>query len=488
MQEYIEVKNAKVHNLKNISVKIPKNKFIVITGVSGSGKSSLAFDTIYAEGQRRYVESLSSYARQFLGLMEKPDVESITGLSPAISIDQKTSGTNPRSTVGTITEIYDYLRLLYGHIGTTHCPKCNSVVKSQTINEIKENIISKLEVHDKLIILSPIIQSQKGQFKDLFERLLNKGFLRLIIDNEHYTLDEIENINLDKNKKHNIDLVIDRLVYRENNEEFERRLLDALELATNMTNGEVRASINNIPNFYSENNTCFKCKISFPSIKPATFSFNSPHGACPKCSGLGTIKEIDISKIYNPKLSILEGGIFPWSNRTTEKSLTLTTLQEVAKQHNFDLKTHIGLYSKEIFDLIFDGIGSKEKYRIKYRNKYGMLRIYETHYKGVIPELEKHYKDTTSDYIRNEIEKYLIERDCSDCSGKRLQPYALSVTIDNKNIDDITKIQISSTLVFLNKLKLIGNQSDIARPILKEVISRLQFLVDVGLTYLSLNR
>ena len=488
MQEYIEIKNAKVHNLKNVSVNIPKNKLVVITGVSGSGKSSLAFDTLYAEGQRRYVESLSSYARQFLGLMEKPDVESITGLSPAISIDQKTSGSNPRSTVGTITEIYDYLRLLYGHIGTTHCPNCNRVVQSQTINQITDDILSKLKIEDKIVISSPIIQDQKGQFKDLLERLLNKGFLRVVIDNEQYTLDEIDTIKLDKNVKHTIDLVIDRLIFNENNEEFVRRLTDAIELATNMSDGEVKVSINETSLFYSENNTCFECKISFPKIKPATFSFNSPHGACPRCAGLGTIKEIDIDSIYNPALSILEGGIFPWSSRTTEKSWTLTTLQEVAKQHGFDLKTRIGKYPKEIFNLIFYGIDTNEKYGIQYRNKQGMLRMYETKYEGVIPQLERLYKETTSDYIRSETEKYMIEKECSDCNGKRLQPYALGVTINDKNIDELTSIQISNTLDFFKKIKLEGNKKEIAQPILKEISSRLQFLEDVGLTYLSLNR
>lgn len=341
MNDYIEIKNAKVHNLKNVSVKIPKNKLVVITGVSGSGKSSLAFDTLYAEGQRRYVESLSSYARQFLGLMEKPDVESITGLSPAISIDQKTSGSNPRSTVGTVTEIYDYLRLMYGHIGEPHCPNCHSPIKAQSIEEIVTSINEKITVGDKLQIISPIIQSQKGTFKDILNSLLSKGFLRVSIDGKNYNLDEVSDLNLDKNKKHSIDLIVDRLVAKDqSDQDYQRRLTDAVELSSNMANGEIKIIRNDSDiMMFSENNTCRTCKISFPAIKPATFSFNSPHGACLKCSGLGTLKEIDINKIYNPKLSIKEGGIFPWSNMTTTDSWTLKVLEAVASEHNIDRKS-----------------------------------------------------------------------------------------------------------------------------------------------------
>ncbi|MCA9374699.1 excinuclease ABC subunit UvrA, partial [Candidatus Dojkabacteria bacterium] len=324
MQSEIQIKGAKVHNLKNVSINIPKNQLVVMTGVSGSGKSSLAFDTLYAEGQRRYVESLSSYARQFLGLMEKPDVEAITGLSPAISIDQKTSGSNPRSTVGTVTEIYDYLRLLYAQIGETHCPNCGRPVKAQTIHEIANKVMETLRDGvsnksrlGKIQILSPIIQRKKGTYSDLFDNLLSKGFLRVRIDGEIHSLDESDTIKLDKNKKHTIDLIVDRLVSpskddlekteNETFKEFEKRLTDAIELASNMAEGESKVLIDGKEYFYSENNTCFKCKISFPKIKPASFSFNSPHGACPKCTGLGILKEIDADKLYNPRLSILEG-------------------------------------------------------------------------------------------------------------------------------------------------------------------------------------
>ncbi|HVX93141.1 MAG TPA: excinuclease ABC subunit UvrA [Candidatus Dojkabacteria bacterium] len=488
MQEYIDIKNAKVHNLKNVSLKIPKNKFVVITGVSGSGKSSLAFDTLYAEGQRRYVESLSSYARQFLGLMEKPDVESITGLSPAISIDQKTSSSNPRSTVGTITEIYDYLRLLYGHIGETFCPNCGRKIEAQTIQQIVDNIKVDLKEDDKIQIISPIVQNQKGTFKDLLENLLSKGFLRVAIDGKQYTLDEVQKLKIEKNIKHNIDLIIDRLVYKADDQEFTRRLTDAVELSSTMAEGEVKVLVHDKETFYSENNTCFNCKISFPKIKPSTFSFNAPYGACLKCSGLGTLKEVDITKIYNPKLTIKEGGIFPWANRTTTESWTLKSLEEVAKIHGFNLSTPIGNYPQEIFDLIFYGKGKKEKYTIDYTNRYGYKRMYDAKYEGVIPQLERLHKETTSDYIREEIEKFMIERDCSDCGGKRLQPYALSVKIDDKNIDDIATMSISNSLKFFKTLKLDGNRKEIAQPIIKEIISRLQFLEDVGLTYLTLSR
>lgn len=497
MQEAIQIRGAKVHNLKNVSVDIPKNKFVVLTGVSGSGKSSLAFDTLYAEGQRRYVESLSSYARQFLGLMEKPDVESITGLSPAISIDQKTSGSNPRSTVGTVTEIYDYLRLLYGHIGKTHCPNCGRPVKAQSIHEIFDQIFALLKQEEhKIQVVSPVIQSQKGTFKDLFEMLLSKGFLRVKVDGEIHSLDEINKLKLDKNIKHNIDLIVDRLVYRnaerkddkEASKEFERRLIDGLELASNMADGEIKVEVDDKEHFFSENNTCFNCKISFPKIKPASFSFNSPHGACPKCTGLGTLKEIDLEKLYNPRLSVLEGGIFPWSNKTTSDSWTLRILQSVADEHKFSLKTPIGQYPKEIFDLIFYGVGAKPKYTITYRNRYGNMRQYDARHEGVIPQLERRYSETDSNYIREETEKFMLEKDCSECQGKKLMPYSLAVTVADKNIDAIVNMQIEDSFNFFENMKLKGNDEEIARPIIKEVKIRLNFLTSVGLNYLTLAR
>ena len=489
-QDYIEIIGAKEHNLKNIDVKIPKNRLVVLTGVSGSGKTSLAFDTLYAEGQRRYVESLSSYARQFLGVMKKPDVKSITGLSPAISIDQKTTSTNPRSTVGTITEVYNHLRLLYGHVGQAHCPKCGSKIQSQTIEEITKKVINTLKGStQKIQIVSPIVKNRKGRFSSLFSRLLNQGFLRIILDGDTYILDDIDDVKIDENKKHTIDLVIDRLDSKDvSTKDFQKRLIDAIELATNQSDGEVKIITEKEELYFSENNTCFKCGISYPKITPASFSFNLPEGACPECTGIGTLKEIDINLLYNPRLTILEGGIFPWGNRTTKDSWTTRILKEVANQHNFDLTTPIGKYSKEIFDLIFYGKNRKDSYRIIYTNRFGRTNVYETQYDGVIEELKKRYKETTSEYSRMEIEKYMREDKCPVCDGKRLKPYSLKVTIDGKNINDITEIPISEAKDFLKSLNLKGNRKKIAEPIVKEILTRLNFLSNVGLDYLTLSR
>jgi len=485
-QEYIKIKGARENNLKNISVDIPKNKLVVFTGVSGSGKSTLAFDTLYAEGQRRYVESLSSYARQFLGVMKKPDVDSITGLSPAISIDQKTTGTNPRSTVGTITEIYNHLRLLYGHIGQPHCPKCGSPIQSQTIQQITNKVIKEISNTSEVTqIVSPIIKNRKGEFTALLNKLLSKGFLRVIIDGNTYLLDDIEDIKLEENNKHTIDLVIDRI---DSTKLDKKRLTDAIELAITQSNGEVKVLLKDKELFFSENNTCPKCEISYPKITPASFSFNAPEGACPKCAGLGVLKEIDINLIYNPVLTILEGGIFPWSNRTGKDSWTLRILREIAKEHGFNLTTPIGKYPKEIFDLIFYGNGTKEAYTIEYTNRFGRTRLYEAKYEGVIPELERRYRETSSDYARFETEKYMRENICPVCEGKRLKPYSLAVTIGEKNIDEITNMPTKDVLTFFKTLELKGSKKDIAEPIIKEINQRLNFLENVGLNYLSLSR
>ena len=486
-QEYIKIRGARENNLQNISLDIPKNKLVVITGVSGSGKSSLAFDTLYAEGQRRYVESLSSYARQFLGVMKKPDVDSIEGLSPAISIDQKTAGSNPRSTVGTITEIYSYLRLLYGNIGIAHCPNCYTPVEAQTIQEITQKVLTHLKDSTKKFqVVSPLIKNRKGEFSSLFEKLLARGFLRIIVDGNTYMLDDIENIKLEEQKKHDIDLVIDRL---DGKNIEQKRLTDAIELAITQSKGEVKIFIEDEePLFFSENNTCPTCGISYPKIVPASFSFNAPEGACPKCMGLGILKELDINLLYNPNLTISEGGIFPWSNRTSKDSWTLKILQSVAVEHHFDLKTPIKNYSPEIFDLIFYGKGSKETYTIEYTNRFGRTKIYDTEYEGVINELNRRYKETSSDYSRLETEKYMVERICDACNGKRLKPYTLAVTIKDKNIDEITNTPINDLITFFNSLDLKGNKAEIAKPIIKEVLSRLNFLTNVGLDYLTLSR
>ncbi len=489
-EEFIKIRGAKENNLKNISVDIPKNKLVVLTGVSGCGKTSLAFDTIYAEGQRRYVESLSSYARQFLGVMKKPDVESITGLSPAISIDQKTTGTNPRSTVGTITEIYNYLRLLYGHIGQAYCPQCNLPIESQTIDEIAKKVLNVIKGSTQNIqIVSPLIKNRKGQFKSLLLKLLNKGFLRVIIDKDLYLLDEIEDINLDENKKHSIDLVIDRLQSSDSeNEEFRKRLIDGIELATNQSDGEVKIITDKEELFFSEKNTCFNCGISYPKITPASFSFNSPEGACENCAGLGYLNQIDIDSIYNPNLTIKEGGIFPWGDRTTKDSWITRVLQAVAEVHKFNLTTPINKYPKEIFNLIFYGTGSEETYEIEYTNRFGRTSMHQAEYEGVIPELERRYKETTSEYSRLEIEKYMSETVCPICSGKRLKPYSLNVRINEKNIEELANMSIVDIKKFLENLKVKGNKNDIATPIVKEILIRLKFLINVGLDYLTLSR
>ncbi len=491
-KEYIKIRGAKEHNLKDISIDIPKNKLVVFTGVSGSGKSSLAFDTLYAEGQRRYVESLSSYARQFLGLMHKPDVDSITGLSPAISIDQKTTGTNPRSTVGTITEIYGYLRLLFGHIGQAHCPSCGEPISQQTVQQIYTkvlNLVSKEKTNFQ--ILSPLIKNRKGEYSSLLNRLHTKGFSRVIMDGNMYHLDDIENLKLDSNIKHSIDLIVDRLsykMYEDEKESFKKRVIDSLELATSLSDGEIKILINDKEYFFSENNTCFKCQISYPKITPASFSFNAPEGACPKCSGLGVINEIDISKTYNGNLTISEGGIFPWGNRTTKDSWTSRILIAVAKEHNFDLQTPISKYPKEIFDLIFYGNGAKPYYKIQYTNRFGRERIYDVEYEGVVKELQRLYKETISDFRKADIERYMTERICDSCNGNRLKPYSLAVKIGNYNIIEMTNLPINTLKIFLQNVKLEGNRKEIARPIVKEINARLQFLVDVGLNYITLSR
>jgi excinuclease ABC subunit A len=487
--EKIVIQGAKQHNLKNISLELPKNKLIVFTGVSGSGKSSLAFDTLYAEGQRRYVESLSSYARQFLGLMEKPDVESITGLSPSISIDQKTSGSNPRSTVGTITEIYGYLRLLYGHIGVPHCPKCGNEIKSQTIQQIASQIEKQFKEDEKFQILSPLVHNRKGEYSGLFEKLLNKGFLRIIVDGNTYHLDDIDDINLDKNKKHNIKLIVDRLKGKDKwEDEDHKRLVDSLEVASNMADGEIVVKFGDKEKFFSEKFTCFECNISYPKITPATFSFNSPEGACPNCTGLGRVKQIEVKKIYNPRLTILEGGIFPWANRMTKDTWNKRLLKAVAKEHGFDLKTKIGDYPEEIFDLIFYGKGSKDYYEITYTNRYGKTKDHDAEYEGVVNEQERLYQETDSDYRRSQIEEYMEEEVCQVCEGQRLKRFALAVTINDKNIIDLTEMPIKELEEFFTELKLEGNDKEIAHPILKEIKSRVKFLVNVGLNYLTLSR
>lgn len=492
----IQIKGARMHNLRDIDVTIPKNKFVVITGVSGSGKSSLAFDTIYAEGQRRYVESLSSYARQFLQLTEKPDVDLITGLSPAISIDQKTAGRNPRSTVGTITEINDYMRLLYARVGQPHCPQCGKAVQAQSVQQIAKNITRKLAEKAKkdgkirLQILSPMIRNRKGEYNELFENLLSKGFIRARIDGEVRSLEE--DIKLEKYVKHTIEIIVDRLVYKKDfeeaeREEFKKRLTDAVEVATNNADGEVICLLDDTEFFYSENNSCPKCEISFPKLEPHSFSFNSPHGACQECSGLGTIKKVTPNLIYNPNLSITEGGIFPWARMTTKESWMRKILEQVAKKNGFSLKDRIGTLDQDQLEKVLHGTGDKG-YKIKYTNRHGRTRMHDTTYEGVIPNLERRYEETSSDHIRKDIEKYMQENVCDACNGKRLRDTSLAVLIDEKNISVVHEMTIKELNQWFDSIKFSKRRKKIAAPIVKEIHQRLQFLSNVGLEYLSLSR
>jgi len=473
------IRGAREHNLKNIDVTIPRDKLVVITGLSGSGKSSLAFDTIYAEGQRRYVESLSSYARQFLGLMEKPDVDQIEGLSPAISIDQKSTTRNPRSTVGTVTEIYDYLRLLFARIGIPHCPVCGRVITKQTIVQIVEQILSKPK-DSKFMILAPIIKDKKGVHKYVFDGLKKAGYARVRVDGKLYDIEEDH--GLDKNKKHTIDAVIDRLMV---DPDITKRLTESVENALNLGEGVMifLDSDTQEEQVFSQNFACPNCHISLPEITPRSFSFNSPHGACPVCTGLGTKLEIDPSLVMpNQKLTIAEGAIRPWSRTTARMSWYSKILEEVGKKYDFSVNDSVDSLSDKVIDIIMYGTG-QESFTVHLGT-----RVYEATYEGVIANLERRYHETDSDYVRKEIEKYMALRVCPKCKGKRLKPEFLAVTIDGKNIYDVTNMSIDITADLFNEIKLSDRDLEIAKQILKEVRERLGFLINVGLNYLTLDR
>jgi len=498
------IKGARSHNLKNISLEIPKDKLVVITGLSGSGKSSLAFDTIYAEGQRRYVESLSSYARQFLGMMEKADVDSIEGLSPAISIDQKTSGHNPRSTVGTVTEIYDYLRLLYAKVGHPHSPITGKRLQSQTVQQIVDNILSFPKKHEmtevKALILAPIIKSRKGTYEELFSRLLSQGYIRARVDGQVYSLEE--DIQLDRFVLHNIEVVVDRLVISEEkatDPEYLKRLTDSVELALSLGGRELLVEISDkkLDIFFSENLVDPETGDSFPQVEPHTFSFNSPYGACPRCDGLGNIVEIDPSTIYNPNLSISEGGLFPWSRSAdNENSWYMQMMKGVADVEGFSLRTSIGQLKPEHLDIVLYGSKGK-KYTIDYHsdnnNSEHKMNIA---FEGIIPNLTRRYKETDSDYIRREIDQYMRELGCPDCLGKRLKKEALAVTIKSLNIFEVSNLPLTKLKNWVKKLdeqeqgedELTIQEKFIAKQVIKEILTRLEFLVAVGLEYLSINR
>lgn len=495
MQNYIKIKGARVHNLKNISVEIPRDKFVVITGLSGSGKSSLAFDTIYAEGQRRYVESLSAYARQFVGLMDKPDVDLIEGLSPAISIDQKTASHNPRSTVGTVTEIYDYLRLLYARIGIPHCPECGQKIKQYTVDEIVEQI-TKNYSDQNIIILSPIIKDKKGEHKNSLTGIGKAGFNRVRFDKNICSLEEMADMNIDKQKKHSLEIVIDRVNVSKDKDE-QARLAESIEKALDLGNGLVTIVLSDDKLAdkkevtYSKLFACPDCGISLPELEPRNFSFNSPHGACPNCSGLGTKLEIDPDLIINYNLTIAQGAIRPWSHSaSSNQTWMMRILGTVADKNDFDLNTPIKKLTKKQLDIVLYGSGDKN-YHVEYESQRFSGEL-TTEFEGVIPNLERRYQQTESDYTRREIEQYMRVLICPTCLGKRLKPEMLAVKIADLSIYDITSKTIAESKKFFTELEntkiLSARDKKISVQILKEIRSRLEFLTNVGLDYLTIDR
>ncbi len=485
MIDKITIKGARQHNLKNIDIELPKNEFIVITGVSGSGKSSLAFDTIYSEGQRRYVESLSAYARQFIGQMNKPEVDSIEGLSPAISIEQKTTNRNPRSTVGTITEVYDYLRLLFAHIGIAHCPICHTAVEKQSVDEIVESIMSKFDEGSKIILLSPVVKDKKGTHKNIFLNLFKKGFVRARVNGEVlYLEDEIE---LDKNKKHNIEVVVDRLVLKKDDKDFESRLTQSIEAAIELSNGKLIVNDGKTDYLYSENYSCPNHEdVSIPELNPRLFSFNAPYGACPECKGLGKKLEVDENKlIENPDLSIEDGGMYI-PGAMARKGYSWEIFRAMAKAAKIDLTKPVKDLTKKELDIIF--YGYDEKFKFDYTGGDFDFHGYKE-YEGAVKNLERRYYESFSEAQKEEIEnRYMVERICKVCKGKRLKDEVLAVTVNDKNIMEICDMSIKNSLDFFMNLSLTEKQEKIAKEILKEIRERLTFMTNVGLDYLTLSR
>ncbi len=482
-KDYIKIRGARVHNLKNIDVDIPKNKLVVITGISGSGKSSLAFDTLYAEGQRRYVESLSAYARQFLGVMDKPDVDKIEGISPAISIDQRKASHNPRSTVGTITEIYDYLRLLFARVGKPHCPKCKKPVSCQTIDQIVEQITSPGLTNKEITILGPVVRGKKGEHHGILEEVQRAGFVRARIDGIIYRIEEALEKVLDRQKKHNIEVVVDRLILDKDLDK--SRLVDSVETALKLGKGIVfinqkkkSAEISKNQRqsaaedfVFSEHFACEECGISLPELEPRLFSFNAPYGACPACQGLGEKLEVDPKLVIpNSNLTLAEGAIFPWahaSHKVGRQGFFWWKIEELAKNNNFSVDVPIKKLPKNIVDLVLGG---------------------NNDFEGVVHWLERRYHETDSDWAREEIEQYMVEKRCEVCKGKRLKPEVLAVTVGEKSIGQVVEMSISQVQDFFINLKLKTDELKITGPIIKEIINRLQFLIDVGLDYLTLDR
>ncbi len=480
----IVIKGARENNLKNIDVTLPRDKMVVLTGLSGSGKSSLAFDTIYAEGQRRYVESLSSYARQFLGQMEKPDVDYIEGLSPAISIDQKTTSKNPRSTVGTVTEIYDYLRLLYARVGQPHCPKCGKPIKQQTIDRMTDKIMA-MDEGTKLIIMSPVIRGKKGEHIKVFEDARKSGYVRVRVDGIIYELEE--EIKLEKTKKHNIEIVIDRVIVRS---ESRSRITDSLETALHLSGGLVIvATIDGEEMTFSQNYACHDCNINIEEMTPRMFSFNSPFGACPDCGGLGFVMEISPTLIIPDKsLSLRQGAIRAsgWNTMDDEDSIANMYMAALSKRYNFSLDVPVRDLPKEVIDIILYGNG-REKLRLEYSRAYGDS-VYYNDFEGIITNLHRRYNSTSSDWVKNEIEGMMTNKPCRSCSGARLRKEVLAVTVGGLNINELTSLSVAKALEFFDNLELSERESKIAYQILKEIKARLSFLINVGLDYLTLAR
>ena len=483
-RQYIKIRGANEHNLKNIDVDIPRDEFVVLTGLSGSGKSSLAFDTIYAEGQRRYMESLSSYARQFLGQMEKPNVESIEGLSPAISIDQKSTNRNPRSTVGTVTEIYDYFRLLYARIGIPHCPKCGREIKKQTVDQMVDAIMAFPE-RTKIMLLAPVVRGRKGEHQKLLDNARRSGYVRVIIDGNQYELSE--DIKLDKNIKHNIEIVVDRISVREG---IEKRLADSIETIMKLSEGLMIVQVVDGETYtFSQSFSCPDCGISIEEVEPRSFSFNNPFGACPVCYGLGYKMEFDIAlMIPDDSLSIDKGAIavLGWQSATEESSYTRAILNALSKEYNFSLSTPFRDYPDNIKDILINGTGGKSV-KVYYKGQRGE-GIYDVAFEGLIKNVERRYRETGSDATKQEYETFMRITPCKECRGQRLKKESLAVTIGDKNIYEATAMSIIKLKNFIDELELTDVQMQIGEQILKEIKARLGFLVDVGLDYLTLAR
>ena len=480
----IVIKGAREHNLKDISLEIPRSQLVVITGLSGSGKSSLAFDTIYAEGQRRYVESLSAYARQFLGQMDKPDVDSIEGLSPAISIDQKTTSRNPRSTVGTVTEIYDYLRLLFARVGRPYCPTCQKPIEQQTVEQMVDRIMD-LPPGSKIEVLSPLVRGRKGEYQKLFADIKRDGFLRVRVDGEMRLLED-EDIQLDKNKKHTIEVVVDRLVIKEG---LSKRLADSLETAVKRSGGLASVLVHESEEelIFSEKFSCVECGFSFEELSPRMFSFNSPYGACEGCSGLGFQAEVDPSLVVpNPRLTLAEGAVLPW-NKGNGGGFYQQMLLTAAAFYGMDTDIPFKELSPEHQEIILYG-NKGEVLTFYYEDMYGTRQRFSRAYEGVIPNLMRRLQETSSDYVRSEINEYMMERECPTCRGRRLKPMSLAVLLGGQNISQVTALSVSDARTFFQSLSLTEKEAFIARLILKEIDARLGFLVDVGLNYLTLDR